>query len=237
MNIGIKYALAGSALVFLLGATTEINIGVNNQVNTGTIVGGNCRKGNGIIVKEQRSLEAFKDLAVEGVFVVNLSCGPKSEVAVTADKNLHPLIDAVVKNNKLSLSTTESYCTENSFVVDIVQKDLSSITADGSSELVVDCSSFVNDKLSVDLHGTTTLKISGTVKSLDLKIQDTAEFDGSELNAGNISIKASDATTARLNVTGKLTGTGTDASTIHYSGKPKVVDVDAQDVSEFTPED
>lgn len=236
MNIALKCILAGSAMVLLMGAT-EINIGVNNQVNTGTIVGGNCRKGDGKIVKEPRSVGPFKELALDGIFVVNLSCGPKSEVLVTADKNLHPLIDTVVKDKKLSLSTTESYCTENSFVVDIVQKDLSAITADGSSELVVDCASFVNDKLSVELRGTSTMKISGTVKSLDLHIQDTAEFDGTELKAGSISITASDATVARLNVSGKLTGSGSDASEIHYWGKPKVVQVNAQDVSEFTAEE
>lgn len=236
MNIGLKCILGGSALVFLLGAT-EINIGVNNQVNTGTVVGGNCRKGNGKIVKEQRSVDPFKELALEGVFVVNLSCGAKPEVTVTADKNLLPLIDTVVRDKKLSLSTTESYCTENSFVVDIVQKDLSAITADGSSELVVDCSSFVNDKLSVNLRGTSSMKIAGIVKSLDLHIQDAAEFDGTELQAGNISIKASDASVARLNVSGKLIGSGSDASEIHYSGKPKTVQVEVQDVCEVTPEE
>jgi hypothetical protein len=234
MNIGIKYLLSGTALIFLLGAT-EINIGVNNQVNTGTISGDNCRKGNGKMVKEQRSLEAFKDLAVEGVFTINFSCGSKNEVVVTADQNLISLIDTVVKNKKLILSTKESYCTEKSFVVDIVQKDLSSIYADGSSELAVNCSSFVNDRLMVDLRGTTTLKINGSVKSLDLHLQDTAEFDGSRLKTGDASVKASDASAAHLNVSGKLTGTGSDASAVHYSGKPKAVEVDVQDVSEFTP--
>lgn len=234
MHIGIKYLLAGSALLCLMGAT-EINIG-NNQVNTGIITSG-CKKGDGKIVKEARSVGPFKGLEVEGVFQVNFRCGATSEVFVTADKNLHPLIETVVKGGKLHLTTTESYCTENSFVIDIAQKDLSSIAADGSSELVVDCSSFASDKLTVELGGTSTLKISGAVKSLDLHVQGTAEFDGSDLKADNVDVRASDATVARLNVSGKLTGSGTDASAIYYRGGPKVVQVDAQDVCEVTPED
>lgn len=236
MNIGIKSVFAGLVLIFLLGAT-EINIGVNNQVNTGRIVGGNCRQGDGDIIKERRELDQFKDLAIDGIFTVNVRCGQKSEVSVTADKNLYSLITTVVEDNTLHLSTSESYCTQASFVIDIVQKEIGSITADGSSEMVVDCNSFKDDKLSVELRGTSIMKISGAVDSFTLNVQDTAEIDASEFKAGKVDIKASDATVARINVSEKLTGVGSDASEIHYKGQPQIVEVDAQDVSEFTPED
>ena len=235
MNIGMKWGLAGSALIFLMGAT-EINIGVNNRVNTGTITSG-CKKGDGKVVKEQRPVGPFDELAVDGVFRVNISCGPEPEVFVTADKNLHPLIETAVSGRKLSLSTSDSYCTDNFFVVDIVQRGFGAILADGSSELTVDCGSFMNDKLSVELRGTSAMKISGTVKSLDLHVREAAEFDGSALKAENIAIKASDAAVARLNVSVKLAGTGTDASEIHYRGNPRIVQVDVQDAGEIVPEE
>lgn len=236
MKIGTKSVLAGVILIFLTGAT-EINIGVNNQVNTGTIVGGNCRQGDGVIVKEQRALKQFKDLAIDGIFVVNLTCGAKDEVFITADKNLHSLIVAEVKDRKLHLSTSASYCTENSFIVDIVQKEIGKISVDGSSELTVDCKSFENDRLSVELRGTSTMKINGAVSSLTVNLQDTAELDAAEFNAEEVAVKASDASVARLNVSGKLSGSGSDASEIHYRGRPRVVEVDVQDASEVAAED
>lgn len=236
MNIGIKSVLAGVILIFLLGAT-EINIGVNNQVNTGRIVGGNCRQGDGVIVKERRALDQFKNIAIDGIFIVNITCGSKEEVFISADKNLHSLITAVVKDRKLSLSTTASYCTENSFVVDIVQKEIGTISVDGSSELFVDCKSFANDQLSVELRGTSTMKMNGAVKSFAINLQDTADLDAAEFKAKEVRIQASDASVARLNVSGKLSGTGTDASEIHYRGQPQVVDVDVQDASEVAAED
>jgi hypothetical protein len=236
MNIGVKGVLAGVILIFLLGAT-EINIGVNNQVNTGKIVGGNCRQGDGVIVKERRALDQFKDLAIDGIFAVNITCGKKDEVFISADKNLHSLITAVVRDRKLSLSTTASYCTENSFVVDIVQKEIGKISVDGSSELFVDCKSFANDQLSVELRGSSTMKMNGAVKSFTINLQDSSELDAAEFNAQEVRIQAGDASVARLNVSGKLSGTGTDASEIHYRGQPRVVDVDVQDASEVAAED
>lgn len=236
MNIGIRSVLAGVILIFLLGAT-EINIGVNNQVNTGKIVGSNCRQGDGVVMKERRALDQFKDLVIDGIFVVNVRCGSKDEVFVTADKNLHSLITAVVKDRRLNLSTTASYCTQNSFIVDIVQKEIGSITADGSSELVVDCKSFANDKLSVELRGTSNMKINGAVKSFTINLQDSSELDASGFSVKDARIKASDATVARLNVSGKLSGTSSDASEIHYRGQPKTVDVDVQDAGEIAADD
>jgi Putative auto-transporter adhesin, head GIN domain len=223
-------------LLFLLGAT-EINIGVNNQVNTGKIVGGNCLQGNGNITKKRLAVEQFKDIVVDGVFVVNVICGQSPEINITADQNLHSLISAVVKNGKLHLSTSGSYCTTDSFIADISLNELASITADGSSELVVECNSAANSKMVFDLRGTSSMVVSGKAKTVSMSLQDSTELDALQLKAENVHIKASDAATARVNVSQKLTGEGSDASTIIYRGQPQLVKVQTADASECSPED
>ncbi len=235
------HALAGIAsscalLVFLLGAT-EINIGANNQVNTGKIVGGNCLQGNGNFITKRLVVGQFKDIQVDGTFRANVSCGQNSEVSITADENLHSLISTVVKNGKLHLSTSGSYCTTNSFVVDISLQDLASITADGSNELVVNCNSVANGKLAIDLRGTSSMAISGRAKSLHLSLQDSSELDAFQLKAEAVTIKTSDAATAQVNVSQKLIGEGSDASTIIYRGHPQIVKVQTADASECSPDD
>ena len=223
-------------LVFLLGAT-EINIGTNNQVNTGKIVGGNCLQGNGNVTKKPLALEQFKDIVVDGVFRVNVVCGKKPEITISADENLHSLISAAAKSGKLQLSTTGSYCTTNSFIADVSLNELASITADGSSELVVNCSSTANGKLAIELRGTSSMTIAGTAKNVHMSLQDSSEIDAFQLKAETVDIKASDASTARVNVSQKLTGSGSDASTINYRGKPRIVKVQTADASECSPED
>jgi len=223
-------------LVFLLGAT-EINIGVNNQVNTGKIVGGNCLQGNGNVTKKRLVVEQFKDIVVDGVFRVNVMCGKNPEITITADENLHSLISAAANNGKLQLSTTGSYCATNSFVADISLNELASIIADGSSELEVNCNSAANGKLAIELRGTSSMTISGTAKNVRMSLQDSTEIDAFQLKAEMVDIKASDASTARVNVSQKLTGSGSDASTINYRGQPRIVKVQTSDASECSPED
>lgn len=223
-------------LLFLLGAT-EINIGVNNQVNTGKIVGGNCLQGNGNVTKKRLVVEQFKEIVVDGVFVVNVVCGQSPDITITADQNLHSLISAVVKNGKLHLSTSGSYCTTNSFIADISLNELASITADGSSEFAVECNSAANGKMEFDLRGTSSMVVSGKAKTVSMSLQDSTELDALRLKAENVHIKASDASTAHINVSQKLSGEGSDASTIRYRGQPPIVKVQTADASECSPED
>jgi len=236
MGKAAGFASASVMLVFLLGAT-EINIGVDNQVNTGKVVGGNCLQGNGKLTKKHLELVEFKDISVDGVFSVNVVCGKKSELVVTADDNLHSLISTSVKNGKLHISTRGSYCTSNSFVVDIALQQLASIAADGSSELVVNCNNLAQEKLVLELRGTSVLTLSGKAKNVAVTVQDSTELEAYHLTAETVHIKASDAATAKVHVTQKLTGESSDASTITYRGKPKMVQVQTSDASECSPEE
>lgn len=223
-------------LVFLMGAT-EINIGENNKVNTGKIVGGNCLQGNGKVTKKTLNLESFTDISIDGIFKVNIICGKKQELTIAADENLHSLISAEVEHGKLILSTTGSYCTTNSFVVDISLQKLASITAGDSSEVDARCNTGVSDKLSIDLRGASSMAISGSAKNVSLNLQDSTELEAFHFKAENVEIKASDAATAHVNASKMLVGHGSDASTINYRGRPQKVQVVTEDASDCSPED
>ncbi len=232
----VGVASACMMLVFLMGAT-EINIGENNKVNTGKVVGGNCLQGNGNVTQKQLTVGQFTDIIVDGIFKVTITCGKKQELTISAEENLHSLISAVVKSGKLHLSTTGSYCATNTFVADISLQNLASITADDSSELVVSCNAAVNDKLTIDLRGASSMAVSGMIKDVSIKLQDSTELDAFQLKVESVEIKASDAATAHVNVSKKLIGQGSDASTINYRGRPQKVQVTTVDASDCSPED
>ncbi|MDK9708436.1 MAG: DUF2807 domain-containing protein [Desulforhopalus sp.] len=235
-SVMLGLSLASLLLVFPVEAV-EINIGSNNQVNTGKIVSGNCLQGSGKLTQKKLPVEQFKGIVVDGVFDVSINCGQSTGLSITADDNLHSLISATTKNGKLHLSTLGSYCTANSFKADISLVELVSVSADGSSELVVNCNTAVNSKLSVDLRGASSMTLSGKVKDVDLILQDSTELDASQLLAETVGIKISDAASARVNASKKLTGEGSDASEIHYLGQPQVVKVKTSDASECLPEE
>jgi hypothetical protein len=235
-----RSVLALLALVLispLLMGATEINIGVNNTVNTGKIVGGNCLQGNNKLTKKQIAVSSFRNIAVDGVFLVNVSCGKQASLAITADDNLHSLISAVVKDGTLRLSSSGSYCTSHSFVAEVSLSELSSVSATGSSELAIECTKTAGGRLTIDLHDATSMKVSGQVEQLHVTVQESSELDAYGLTAQAVTVKASDAATARLTATHKLIGQATEASTVTYRGRPKTVNVDTADASECSPDE
>lgn len=229
----------GAVLVLspmVMGAT-EINIGVNNTVNTGKIVGGNCKQGSNKLIKKQITVDSFREIAVEGVFVVNVACGKEASVVITADDNLHSLISAVVKNGTLHLGTSGSYCTASSFVAEVTLPELASLSVDGSSELSLSCSKSPSGRLALALSGASSMKAAGKVSQLQVTVQDSSELDAYELVAETVTVKTGEAATARLTATKKLIGQTEDASTVNYRGQPKIVNVTSTEASECSPDE
>lgn len=227
----------GLALGPLLLGATEINIGVNNTVNTGKIVGGNCLQGNNKLTKKQLSVDRFTAIAVDGVFVVKVNCGQANALTITADDNLHSLIAAEVKNGTLHLGTTGSYCTAHSFVAEVSLPELASLSAEGSSEIALACSQVSGGRLQLALAGASSMKAAGKAKQLQVTVQDSSELEAYDFVAETVTVKAGDAATARFSVTEKLSGQTEDASTVTYRGQPKSVQVSVADASDCTADE
>lgn len=225
----------------LLGAgisvgNTEINIGVNNSVNTGKIVGYDCNKGSGILKKQQRSTGLFEKINIDGSFNVNIVIGQKSALRVTADSNLLSLISTEIKNKTLYIATTGSFCTSNSLLVDITTKKIASIVSRGTSEVVVDAGSFYVDSIFIDLADTSSMMISGKGEKADIILQDASELNASRFEVKEVTINTSGAAEARIMVTGSLSAQSRDASEVHYRGEPGVVKKNVLDAGDILPE-
>jgi hypothetical protein len=237
----IKQVVAAFCLVLLIDSplmsATEINIGVNNTVNTGKIVGGNCVQGSNKLTTERMAVSSFTSIVVEGVFIVNVTCGEASAVTITADDNLHSLISGKVKGSVLHLDTTRSYCTSNSFVADISLPELASLSVDGSSDLTLECNRSVGGRLAVDLRGASTMKAVGMVSQLQATVQGSSELDAYQLTAETVTVTAGDAASVRLTATRSLTGQAEGASTVTYRGQPKTVTVSVADAGECSPDE
>ena len=229
------YGVVFMGLFFLLGFQ-NINIGVNNQVNTGGIVGGDCIQGNGRMTEEVRRTKPFSEINIEGVFDVHLACGDKQLIEITADSNLHSKIITEVKNGKLTVYVKGAVCTQKPMIVKItVPKALRAVAADGSSDLEGLLNGCSADMLLVDLQGACTMKLAGSTENFELRLQGASEFDGEEFHARKVKIIAEDATEAKIFVTDELSGSVGGTSEILYGGNPAHVQVDISDIGEVSP--
>lgn len=231
----LRYGVVLLCLLFLFGFQ-NINIGVNNQVNTGGIVGGDCIQGNGRMTEEARDTEPFSEINIEGVFDVNFSCGDRYLIEITADSNIHKKIITEVKKGKLTVYAKGAVCTQNPMAVKItIKKPLRKMTANGSSDLVGHLNGCSSDELSVDLQGACTMKLVGSTQNLELRLQGASEFDGEKFQAQNVKIITEDATEAKIYVTDRLSGSAGGTSEVQYGGNPAHVLVDISDIGEVSP--
>ncbi len=236
-----KYAILSALLLVVTSLTgigmtsgnTEINIGVNNQVNTGVIVGNDCNKGNGKVIKQQRPVDLFEKIDIDGSFNVNIVGGQKAAVKVTAESNILALIRTEVRNNTLYVMTDGSFCTTHSLLVTITVPKVSSIVARSASEIVYNAGNFSNDSLLIDLADASEMVVSGKALRADIVLQDASDLDASQFEVQDVTIKTSGSSEAKIVVLGRLSAKASDASEVYYSGKPELLTNQALDASDI----
>ncbi len=236
-----KYAILFALLLIVTSLTgigmssgnSEINIGVNNQVNTGVIVENDCNKGNGKVVKQQRPIDLFEKIDIDGSFNINIVNGQKATVEVIAESNILALIRTEVRKNTLYIATDGSFCTTHLLRVNITAKSVSSIAARSASEVVYEAGASSSDDLSINLADASEMVVSGKGQRVNIVLQDASDLDASQFEAKDVTINTSGSAEAKILVTGRLSAKASDASEVYFSGNPEILKNQALDAGDI----
>jgi len=144
---------------------------VNGVVIDGKVVSGGGIDGNRKIQKQTRNLPAFNQLhaKISADIEVILSNTPK--IVITAEENILPIIQSTVKNNHLTLKTTQNYWTTKGIKIKIYTSQLNRITIHGSANVTMN--QINQKKLDLLISGTGDINVTGRVGEL------SAIIDGS----------------------------------------------------------
>lgn len=218
-------------------ATTEINYGVNNSVNTGKIIidgveEGHCVKGNGQLATDRRVVGPFTKIILDGAFQAKIVNGKKDSVIIKSDSNLSTSIMATVVDNTLSVAAIGSICSENEITVEVEIMNLRGFTSLGVNDVELDVAHDL-EELSIAISGATSMSVNGSRDRVKLTVSDSAEFDGGSFMVNEAVINASGSSETTLHVKNTLSGLAKDSSEVLFSGNPGSVDTVSQDVGEF----
>ncbi|MFL5752734.1 MAG: head GIN domain-containing protein [Bacteroidia bacterium] len=190
---------------------------------------------------ENRPVTAFDKLEVSGAATVKLSKGEAPSVRVEADEDDLAKIITEVKNNKLIVKSKGDI--KKSFKVYIAYTALSQLDVSGASS--VQCENALHtDKLNINASGASSLDLAlsvkelkteasgassvllnGTVENHIAEVSGAATLKALKLASAATSIKASGASSARVNAGKKIKAVANGASSIHYSGSPEDAEV------------
>lgn len=190
-------------------------------------------------VKQERDVSGFTKIKVGSSIHLSVTMGESESLVFEAEKDVLSKLKSEIKNGELHLFMEGSEKNSKEIKALVTLKSISGLSATGASK--VDFTSMVScDKMEIDAngasyveielkakeislgsHGASSVKIAGSSTLLVAHVDGASSLKGADLKAESVEIKASGAASASINVSQKLVGSASGASTIRYSGDPK----------------
>ena len=210
-------------------------------VNISTLFAG-CRmfgeRGNGNVIKQERTVPPFKAIKISGAFDIILSQGTTQSVIVEADDNLMSIIKTEVKGDELIIENTKPIRNSRSLKVYVTVKELkkiditSAVDLETSGKLTMDELSIEGSgasdskmeldvkKLDIECSGGSKLKFSGTATNVTMDVSGAVDIYAYDLLTESFHLDISGAGKAEINVSKELNAEISGAASVHYKGNP-----------------
>ena len=195
--------------------------------------------GDGNVVSENRSVTSFKGVDVSGGLEIIVSHDSIASVKVEVDKNLQEYIITEVKDGTLEIYQENNTSLESTKGIKIYVSNpaFSSFEASGATEIhggnkiqsteeihlhASGASKIILDikapRVSGDLSGASSLKLSGETKDLNINASGASHAKCFDLRTENAEIDLSGASSANIFASVKITGEASGASDLTYKG-------------------
>jgi len=201
-----------------------------------------CIDGNGNVIQEQRDMDAFKDLLIEGAFKTTIYQTQNSTVDLFAESNIIPIITTVVNNQLLTISVAGGQCYHTTQPVEVYvnSPDYETITANSSGDVNLSNLSLDNltynqngsgdlngifglDKITFNLSGSGNATLVGSASQGDLKLSGSGNIYASDLAIETVYANSSGSGDMHLRVNTFLDVTISGSGNVYYKGNPGTI--------------
>ncbi len=204
---------------FMVFCMSKFGQNCNAEVNTGVITG--CIEGSGVTKTEQRQVDSFNAIDVDGAFDVYIECQREKSVEITTDDNILPHISTKVRGQTLYI-TSGSICPKSQLDINISIDSIHYFASSGASDVSI--SNVNNEKFGMSLSGAGDIEVSGRTDKFETDISGAVEIDAKHLLSEETSISASGAAEAEVHASKSLFIEISGVGDICYYGNPgKVV--------------
>lgn len=200
-------------------------------------------RGNGNVVKKERSASYFDGVKVSSGIDVYLSQGNNESITVEADENLHEYIITEVRDNVLIVrSDNVNIRDAEAKRVHVTIRNVKSLKTSSAGDLVcktpiktdnaeLDASSagdisieLYAKKVEVDISSSGNIKLWGEADILYADLSSAGDLEAYDFKVKEAKVDVSSAGDARINVSDKLVARASSAGDVTYLGNPKSVD-------------
>ena len=175
-------------------------------------------EGSGTSQTEIRKTDAFHAVRLNGAADVSITIGDKTEVTVTADDNVLPLIEIDASGGTLVIGNKESYSSHVGVKVAIVTPSLDAFELNGSGDVTIN--GLKGEKFSAKIRGSGDLTADGSVDSVDASIAGSGDLKLVDLKAKKVDVSIAGSGGATVSADESFTASIAGSGDISYKGNP-----------------
>ena len=211
-------------------------------------------RGSGNLVTQEMDFSGFKRLVISHAFVADVKQSDTYRVEITVDDNLVDHLDVSKRGDTLYVGMDDiSIFGDATFRATITMPTLDGLEASGASKVtatgfrssnafdleVSGASSFQGEIDCGDMHirvsGASSATFDGTGRNADIGVSGASRARLGGFALQNVNIEASGASSATVNVAGRLNAEASGASTILYVGSPQLGNIEQSGASSVRP--
>jgi hypothetical protein len=213
-------------------------------------------KGSGILKEETRQVGEFTGIDIGSALNAKVTVGPKTEVTLSGDDNLLPLVKTEVRDGhlvarfesktgiqqKLPLTLTitvprlDFVAAADASRVDVKGGEAATFRVKCSDASTVEVSGVSAEAIDVLASDASRVTITGKAKKMTVKASDASTVSAGGVPAESAQVVASDASRAEVRTSTAVEGKASDASSIRVLGEPGSRSVTKSDASRVTYE-
>lgn len=176
--------------------------------------------GSGVAKTETRSVGSYDSVEVHGALDVEITVGPASSLAVTADDNLLSHVETDVVGDELVIRPKGTIRPNTPIEVIITTPVLEGIEVHGASDAVV--TGLSAERFEATVHGASDLSLKGKADALEVEAHGASVVDAEDLVAKHADVDAAGASKVTLSELEELDANLSGASHCTYAGDPAI---------------
>ena len=206
---------------------------------------GRTVRGDGEVVKKERTASSFDGIRVSSGIDVFLKQGDKESITVEADENLHDYIMTEVRDGVLHVYTDANIREAKMKRVYVTMREVRSLKTSSAGDIVGETSlkgdnleisassagdikvEIYGKNIEVDISSSGDVTLSGEAETLNADLSSAGDLEAYELKTKEADVRVSSAGDAHVNVSEKLVARASSAGDISYQGNPRYVDAHA----------
>ena len=178
------------------------------------------KKGSGVAKEEEREVEPFERIRIEGALKLDARLGPEHKVTVRGDDNLIEMIETRTDGDTLVISTEGSYRTTVGLSATVVAPSLTELKVSGATK--GDVSGIEAKSFRLEVSGAAKVVLSGKTESLRIEVSGAGKVDAEKLTAAEVEVNLEGAAKVSVHADRKLDAKVSGVGKVSYSGEAKV---------------